>query len=100
MLICFGARRNIGQISIVVSEVSFSPRDRSLVCVSKVRLGKDTAMAKQIIAHFTDSHLGQKLVMAGEMARDQMRYDNQPEEHKDRLRLVLDDIASKVYPMS
>lgn len=50
-------------------------------------------MTKTTIAHFTDTHLGQKLVMNSEIAGGKMRYDNVPEEHEDRLRLVLDDIA-------
>ncbi|MGV1759964.1 metallophosphoesterase family protein [Rhizobium sp. A22-96] len=52
-------------------------------------------MTKTKIAHFTDTHLGQKLVTNSEIAGDKMRYDNAPKEHEDRLRLVLDDIAAK-----
>jgi len=52
-------------------------------------------MPKTTIALFTDTHLGQKLVMNTEIAGDKMRYDNVPKEHEDRLRLVLDNIAGK-----
>ncbi|NTF44366.1 hypothetical protein A6U86_32540 [Rhizobium sp. AC27/96] len=52
-------------------------------------------MTKTTIAYFTDTHLGQKLVMKSEIAGSKMRYDNAPKEHEDRLRLVLDDIAAK-----
>lgn len=52
-------------------------------------------MTKTTIAHFTDTHLGQKLVMNTEIAGDKMCYDNVPKEHEDRLRLVLDDIAGR-----
>ncbi|WP_407181095.1 metallophosphoesterase family protein [Bradyrhizobium sp. STM 3562] len=50
-------------------------------------------MTKKVIAHFTDAHLGQKLVIGGEIAGDKMRYDGEPEEHETNLRLVLDHIA-------
>ena len=46
-------------------------------------------------AYFTDTHLGQKLVMGGGLAGDKMRYDNEPAEHQSNLRLVLDDVARK-----
>jgi 3',5'-cyclic-AMP phosphodiesterase len=52
-------------------------------------------MTKKIVAHFTDTHLGQKLIMGGTVAGDEMRYDDEPEEHKDHLRSVLDDIAHR-----
>ncbi|NLR98164.1 hypothetical protein HGP17_15220 [Rhizobium sp. P38BS-XIX] len=52
-------------------------------------------MAKTTIAHFTDTHLGQKLVMADAIAGGKMRYDSEPEEHWDHLRRVLDDIAER-----
>lgn len=52
-------------------------------------------MTQTTIAHFTDSHLGQKLSMDSDIAGNKMRYDNVPREHEDRLRLVLDDIARK-----
>lgn len=52
-------------------------------------------MTKTRIAYFTDTHLGQRLVMKSEIAGNKMRYDHVPKEHEDRLRLVLDDIASK-----
>jgi len=52
-------------------------------------------MTRKIVAHFTDTHLGQKLVMGGTIAGDKMRYDDEPEEHKDHLRSVLDDIAHR-----
>ena len=37
-------------------------------------------MTRKIVAHFTDAHLGQKLVMGGTRAGDKMRYDDEPEE--------------------
>jgi len=52
-------------------------------------------MTKDLVAHFTDSHIGQRLVMDGEMDRSQMRYDPEPDEHGAHLRLILDDIAQK-----
>jgi Icc protein len=52
-------------------------------------------MTRKIIAHFTDAHLGQRLAMGGEIAGDKMRYEDEPEEHKDHLRFVLDDISRK-----
>lgn len=52
-------------------------------------------MMTKKIAYFTDSHLGQKLVMGGEMDGDKMRYVHDPDAHKDHLRRVLDDIAGK-----
>lgn len=47
------------------------------------------------LAYFTDVHLGQKLVMSGTMDSDRMRYANDPDEHRDHLRRVLDDIAAR-----
>jgi 3',5'-cyclic-AMP phosphodiesterase len=52
-------------------------------------------MSKKIIAHFTDAHLGQKLVMGRGIEKDKMLYEHEPAEHQDNLRLVLDDIARK-----
>lgn len=52
-------------------------------------------MTKTTIAHFTDTHLGQKLVMNSEIAAGMMRYNNVPGEHEDHLRLVFEDIAAK-----
>ena len=46
-------------------------------------------------AYFTDAHLGQRLVMGGAMDSDKMRYANEPAEHWDHLRQVLDDIAAR-----
>jgi 3',5'-cyclic-AMP phosphodiesterase len=50
-------------------------------------------MPKKLFAHFTDSHLGQRLRLDGGVLGNKMRYENQSEEHTERLRLVLDDIA-------
>jgi Icc protein len=55
------------------------------------------AVAKRRVAYFTDTHLGQKLVMGGALAGNKMRYDDEPEEHQSNLRLVLDDIARKGF---
>ena len=52
-------------------------------------------MTRTVIAHVTDAHLGQKLTMGGEIADTKMRYLDEPREHEDHLRLVLDDIAGK-----
>jgi 3',5'-cyclic-AMP phosphodiesterase len=52
-------------------------------------------MSKKIIAHFTDAHLGQKLVMGRGIEKDKMHYEREPAEHQENLRLVLDDIAQK-----
>ena len=40
-------------------------------------------MAKKLVAHFTDTHLGQKVVMGGAITGDKMRYDEKPKEHED-----------------
>lgn len=48
-----------------------------------------------IIAHLTDMHLGQKLVMGGEVEGDKMRYGSEPEQHKRRLQVVLENISEK-----
>jgi len=52
-------------------------------------------MTRKIVAHFTDTHLGQKLVMGGAIAGDKMRYDENPEEHQDHLRSVLDHMSRR-----
>ena len=52
-------------------------------------------MTRTVIAHLTDAHLGQKLTMGAEMAGTKMRYLDEPREHEDHLRIVLDDIAGK-----
>lgn len=52
-------------------------------------------MAKTVLAHFTDTHLGQRLVASNEMAGNKMGYEETPGEHENHLRTVLDDIASK-----
>ncbi|MGY5779618.1 metallophosphoesterase family protein [Rhizobium sp. LEGMi135b] len=52
-------------------------------------------MTKEILAFFTDAHLGQKLVARSEIAGDKMGYEETPREHEHHLRVVLDDIARK-----
>ncbi|WP_368517007.1 hypothetical protein [Rhizobium sp.] len=52
-------------------------------------------MTKTILAFFTDTHLGQKLVTKTEIAGDKMGYEETPQEHEHHLRLILDDIARK-----
>ncbi|MFJ6321414.1 MULTISPECIES: metallophosphoesterase family protein [unclassified Rhizobium] len=52
-------------------------------------------MTKTTIAFLTDTHLGQRLVVNTEVAGGKMRYDSEPEQHEDRLRLVLDDISRR-----
>ncbi|MBB6484828.1 metallophosphoesterase family protein [Rhizobium lusitanum] len=52
-------------------------------------------MTKTTIAFLTDTHLGQKLVMNTDVTGGRMRYDSEPKQHEDRLRLVLDDIVRR-----
>jgi Icc protein len=52
-------------------------------------------MTRKIIAHITDTHLGQKLVSESRIDGDRMHYQDAPDAHRDRLRLVLDDIARR-----
>ncbi len=52
-------------------------------------------MTKTILAFFTDTHLGQKLVTKTEIAGGKMGYENTPREHEQHLRLVLGDIARR-----
>ena len=47
------------------------------------------------IAHFTDCHLGQRLMMATELNGSKMSYARQAGEHEDHLRAVLDDIRRR-----
>ena len=54
-------------------------------------------MAAKIIAYITDAHLGQKIIVEEEVGgrSKNMRYDNEAEENKDNLKLILDDVTSK-----
>ncbi len=52
-------------------------------------------MTKTILAFFTDTHLGQKLIAKSEIAGDKMGYEETPREHEHHLRLVLDDITQR-----
>ncbi|TWB22093.1 Icc protein [Nitrospirillum amazonense] len=52
-------------------------------------------MTATVIAHITDTHLGQRLAGGGAMAGDKMRYVADPGAHKAHLRRILDDIARK-----
>lgn len=47
------------------------------------------------IAYVTDAHLGQKIVLGGKTESGKMHYLREPQEHKDNLKLILDDIASR-----
>ncbi len=47
------------------------------------------------IAYVTDAHIGQKIVLGGKAESGKMHYLSEPEEHKDNLKLVLDDIAKR-----
>ncbi|MBB5646157.1 metallophosphoesterase family protein [Pedobacter cryoconitis] len=49
-------------------------------------------MADQTIAYLTDAHLGQKIILDQETGM--MRYTQNTEEHKDKLKFILKDIAS------
>jgi 3',5'-cyclic-AMP phosphodiesterase len=50
-------------------------------------------MASTVIAHLTDAHLDQKLVL-GEQANS-IEYRHEPDQHRERLRIVIDDIARR-----
>lgn len=54
-------------------------------------------MAAKIIAYITDAHLGQKIILDEEVGgrSKNMRYDNDAEENKNNLKLILDDVTSK-----
>ncbi len=52
-------------------------------------------MTEHLIAHLTDCHLGQRLVMGRDIDNDKMRYDPVSGEHEQHLRRVLDDILRK-----
>ena len=56
-------------------------------------------MSKKIIAYFTDAHLGQKLVLGRGIEKDKMHYVHEPAEHQENLRLILDDISRKGFPI-
>jgi Icc protein len=50
----------------------------------------------RIIAHVTDSHLGQKLISGrATPAGNKMGYESEPSEHRDNLKAVFDDIAER-----
>jgi 3',5'-cyclic-AMP phosphodiesterase len=56
--------------------------------------GKSNMVAK-VIAHVTDAHLGQKVLFGEEAALGKIAYGNEPEEHKDNLKLVLEDLTKR-----
>jgi 3',5'-cyclic-AMP phosphodiesterase len=60
-----------------------------------IKNAAEGSLASKVIAYFTDAHLGQKLAFDGGIAGNKMRYDDEPEEHKENLLLVLDDIARR-----
>ena len=47
------------------------------------------------IAYVTDAHIGQKIVLGEKTESGKMHYLREPEEHKDNLKLILDDIAKR-----
>jgi 3',5'-cyclic-AMP phosphodiesterase len=47
------------------------------------------------IAYVTDAHIGQKIVLSGKTESGKMHYLSEPEEHKDNLKLVLDNIVKR-----
>ncbi|AMP97924.1 hypothetical protein AY601_0989 [Pedobacter cryoconitis] len=49
-------------------------------------------MATKTIAYLTDAHLGQKIILDKETGH--MRYEENIEEHKDKLKFILEDIRS------
>jgi len=65
------------------------------IAAGEVEKRRFNRMSKKIIAHFTDAHLGQKLVMGRGIEKDKMHYEHEPAEHQENLRQVLDDIARK-----
>ncbi|HEY1743420.1 MAG TPA: metallophosphoesterase [Granulicella sp.] len=46
-------------------------------------------------AYITDAHIGQRIVLGGKAESGKMHYLSEPEEHKDNLKLILDDIAQR-----
>jgi Icc protein len=52
-------------------------------------------MTKTILAHFTDTHLGQRLSARSKVDGDKMGYEETLGKHERQLVTVLDDIASK-----
>jgi 3',5'-cyclic-AMP phosphodiesterase len=49
-----------------------------------------------VIAHVTDSHLGQKLIFGhATLGKNKMGYESEPSEHRDNLKAVFDDVAEK-----
>jgi 3',5'-cyclic-AMP phosphodiesterase len=56
-------------------------------------------MTRKVLAHITDAHLGQKILLSGiPGANNNMSYVNEPEAHKHRLKVVLNDVASREIP--
>jgi 3',5'-cyclic-AMP phosphodiesterase len=51
--------------------------------------------ASKVIAHVTDAHIGQKVVLGGKTESGKMHYIHEPEEHRDNLKRILDDIAQR-----
>ncbi|WP_158820576.1 metallophosphoesterase [Granulicella sp. S156] len=50
---------------------------------------------RKSIAYVTDAHIGQKIVLGEKAESGKMRYLRESEEHKDNLKLILDDIAKR-----
>ncbi len=50
-------------------------------------------MTIRTVAYFTDAHLGQKVHSGGDTASNKMSYLDEPAEHRDNLKCVLNDIA-------
>ena len=47
------------------------------------------------IAYVTDTHIEQRIVLGGKAESGKMHYLSAPEEHKDNLKLIFDDIAKR-----
>lgn len=47
------------------------------------------------IAYVTDAHIGQRIVLGGKAESGKMHYLSEPEEDKDNLELILEDIAER-----
>ena len=54
-----------------------------------------TMKNSKAIAYVTDAHIGQKIVLSGKTESGKMHYLPEPEEHKDNLKLILDDISRR-----
>jgi 3',5'-cyclic-AMP phosphodiesterase len=68
---------------------------RAVQHVTRKEHERKRTMGRKTIAHVTDAHLGQKVLLGCGTEQDKMSYRNEPEEHKDNLKAVLDDVANR-----